>query len=380
MAPVKYSTMIRSKNHKYDYRLRLVQFAQQHGVKPAARAFRCSRNTVRLWLRRYEQAGRSGLLERSRAPHSCPHKTSKAVERKVIAARKRSGFGAQRLKREFDLPCSSGATQRILSQAGLTRRPRKRRQKKNDLRAVKATYKPFRRFQMDVKHLYDIPFYWPQMKHKKLPKYQYTIREVPTGALFMAFADELSAFNAELVVRLLLAHLRSCGVDTSKILLSTDNGAEFLPEDGLKATVEQLFKGTHRFNPPSCPNANADVESIHQTIETEFFDRETFINRTHFLDKARCYQDYYNFHRTICTKDHRSPLQVLRDKNRARAQDESRINETVLLFAPIDLDTMLAQLPDQTLQGGQYLPVETVFAVSRLPASLLSLLAGNLLS
>ena len=352
MAPVKYSTMIRSKNHKFDYRLCLALHAKKHGIKAAARAFDCSRTTVRLWLRRYEQHGRWGLVEQSRAPRNCPHKTSKAIEKQVIAARQRSGFGAGRLKHEFKLPCSAGAVQRILSQGGLTRKPRKRRQKKNDLRAVKATYKAFTRFQMDTKHLCDVVAYWPQMTHLGLPKFQYTIREVPTGAMFLAYADELSAFNAELVAHRFLAHLQHCGVPTH-------TGSEFISGKGVKATVEQTFKGTHRFNPPGCPNANADVESVHNTIETEFLDREMFINPDHFIAKVRCYQDYYNLYRTICTKARRSPLQVLRDKNQARPDHEGAVNENVLLLQPIHVDTMLSQRTPQIQQGGQHLPVET---------------------
>ncbi len=57
---------------------------------------------------------------------------------------------------EFDLPSSVGAISRILKEKGLTRRKKKKYQKKNDLRAVKAKYKPFERLQMDVKYLTDI--------------------------------------------------------------------------------------------------------------------------------------------------------------------------------------------------------------------------------
>jgi len=108
-----YYTMIRSKDHKFDLRLRLVIHARQHGVRPAARAFGCSRNTVRKWLRRFELNGRRALQELSRAPHRRPQKTSKRVETMVLNARQRSGFGGDRLVREFDLPCSAGAASQI---------------------------------------------------------------------------------------------------------------------------------------------------------------------------------------------------------------------------------------------------------------------------
>jgi transposase-like protein len=43
--------MIRSHNPSFHFRYRLVQAALQHGIRSAARAFGCSRNTVRTWLR-----------------------------------------------------------------------------------------------------------------------------------------------------------------------------------------------------------------------------------------------------------------------------------------------------------------------------------------
>lgn len=182
MSSSKYYTMIRAKDHKYDLRLRMVCFARSHGIHATARRFGCSRNTVRKWLRRYQRGGRSGLRELSRAPHNCPHKTCDKIEKKVLKARKRSGFGGERLVREFGLPCSAGAAKRILRQNKLTRKPRRKHQTKNDLRKVKAKLPAFEHFQMDTKPLFDIPEYYPYIKRLGLPRHQYSIREVPTGA------------------------------------------------------------------------------------------------------------------------------------------------------------------------------------------------------
>ena len=54
-APLSYPEMIRQvkPQSKYDLRLRLVQAAKQIGVKPAARLFGTSPQTIRLWLRRF---------------------------------------------------------------------------------------------------------------------------------------------------------------------------------------------------------------------------------------------------------------------------------------------------------------------------------------
>jgi len=112
MCPLPYYSMIRSQDHRFDWRLQLVMHAQQHGhPNTRCRGFRCSRNTVAKWLDRFQQQpSRTALRARSRAPKSCPHKTKPAVEQLVLAQRRRTpGFGAERLKREFDLPCGISA-------------------------------------------------------------------------------------------------------------------------------------------------------------------------------------------------------------------------------------------------------------------------------
>ncbi len=103
-----YYEMIRSHNPSFDLRYRLVQAALQHGIRSTARAFRCSRNTVRTWLRRYLEQGKAGLKERSRAPKHIPQKTPAEVEQRTLEARDRIPcFGPRRPKQEFDLPCST---------------------------------------------------------------------------------------------------------------------------------------------------------------------------------------------------------------------------------------------------------------------------------
>ena len=89
---------------KHNFRKRLISYALMHGIKPAAREYRCSANTVRLWLRRFQVGGNKGLEDRSRAPRSCPHKVSSEVEQLVIKCRNKSpAFGPVRLKDYFDI-------------------------------------------------------------------------------------------------------------------------------------------------------------------------------------------------------------------------------------------------------------------------------------
>ena len=157
-APIFYFDLVRQMKNPFDYRLRLVTYARQHSIKAAARAFQTTVSTVRKWLRRYQAHKLAGLQELYRAPHSCPHKIVGELAERVIALRRRlPTFGAQRLKREWDLPLSHMAIQRILRQQGLLRPRRRKYQKKQDLAEWKQSWALFQQISADTKDLKDIP-------------------------------------------------------------------------------------------------------------------------------------------------------------------------------------------------------------------------------
>jgi transposase len=320
MSPLRYRSIMQGKTEgsRFEFRLELVRYALEHGVREAARAFRCSRNTVRLWVRRYGAEGAGGLVERSRAPKRIPHKTPRAEERRVIAARQQVPcMGPRRLKRDFGLKAGKNAIGRILREAQLTRRKRRKHEKKADLRAVKAAYRALEHLQMDVKVLWDIAAYWPQLEALGLPRYQYTIRDTKSGGLLLAFGRELSVTYASLLAERCLRHLGRHGIELSQVVLQTDRGAEFSGGQkrsrpfGFSHTVRRVCGARHLFTPPRWPNANADVEASHRLIEEEFFALERFWGLEDFLRKATVYQHYFNFGRPNSYKGDRTPWDLV---------------------------------------------------------------------
>src|SRR5258708_34563231 len=139
---------------------------------------------VRKWVRRYQQQGPRGLPELPRAPHPHPGKTPADIEQQVVALRRQLfTFGARRLIREFDLPLSHRALERIWRQHGLLQKRQRKYQRKQDLAHIKATWRVFHQISPDTKHLHDIPRYWPQAQAFDLPAVEYTAREVRSGLL-----------------------------------------------------------------------------------------------------------------------------------------------------------------------------------------------------
>jgi len=342
---------------KYDLRLKMVRFAKAHGIKPAAREFGCQVRTVRKWLRRYQgqNGARSALLDRSRAPKSCPHKTPPAIEKRVIHARKRAPcLGPERIRDYYEIPASVGAIGRILRQAGLAKKRKKKYQKKRDMREIKARFDPFEQAQVDSKYLNDIPFYVEQLwRNKDLPRFQYTWRDVKTGATFLGFANELSEEHACCFVAAVGAHLKRCGRPLRDFAtIQTDNGSEFAGAErsernrGFHYTVEKRLQAKHRFIPPGKKNYQADVESLHERIEPEFFDLERFKNRNQFFGKASAWQLWWNTTRKTQYKRNRSPDDILKE-------DCPNRDPRIWMLPAIDLD---AAIREKTGTGGYYVP------------------------
>jgi len=309
-----------NKADKFDLRLRVVKHAITSGIKPTARLFDTTPKTVRKWLNRYKQERLSGLNELPRTPLFCPHRTNSALERRIVRLRKRFPFmGAARLKREHRLPVSHTAISRILRDNGLIEKRRKKHKRKKDLREIKKRWRLFGQITADTKELKDIPHYWPQMKMLGLPKYQFTAREIRSGLMFLGFANEKSASNACLFAQLLCGHLKSCGVDMKKLKFQTDNGSEFIgcfrddrTRDGFERIVGD-FGCTHKRIPPRAWSYNSDVETVHRTIEDEFYDLENFRSIKDFHQRVASYQACYNLIRENSNKDSKSPWQIIRE-------------------------------------------------------------------
>jgi transposase len=317
-APVPYFEVVRHMKNAFNYRLRLVTHARQQGIKAAARAFRATVATVRKWLRRYEVQGLKGLQEVSRAPHSCPHKIQGELAQRVVELRRRlPTFGARRLIREFDLPLSHGALERIWHQHGLIAKRRRKYQRKQDLATLKATWRLFQQISADTKDLIDIPHYWPQMQAHGLPAIQYTAREVRSGLQFLAYASQRSAQASTLFAQRIQTHLARCGVTLRDLTWQTDNGGEFIGElqpDGSRShfpAAVTYFGSQHERIPPGAHTYQSDVETVHRLIEDEFYDLETFRNRAEFLAKASLYQLYFNLARPNSHKRGLTPWQII---------------------------------------------------------------------
>jgi len=341
---IAYYQIVKDMKTKFNFRFHVVEYAKTHSVSEAAREFSTTRKTIRKWVKRFEKRNLKALEDESKAPHSCPHKLQELDENKIqITREKYPQWGPRRLKMLAHLPYGTSAIYRVLKERKLCEK-KKKYQKKRDLREWKKEhFAVFDKIQVDVKHLYDIPEFYPVMKLLGLPQYELTARCIISGATFMAYADENTTTNAGIFAEYVIEHLKYYGVDVSKIEFQYDNGSEFIGNVSKKEgkTPFQDRIDFHRLShgriPAARPTFNSDVESFHRIVEQEFYSCEAFDNRIQFFGKAYSYQLFYNYFRPNSWKEDQTPWQIVK-----KAFPD--INKNVLNLQPIHLDLFTEEL------------------------------------
>ena len=349
---IKYYQVIKDMNTKFNFRFHVVEYARTHSVSEAAREFSATRKTVHKWVKRFEAGGLKALEDESKAPHSCPHKLRELDENRVQIARDQyPQWGPKRLKLLARLPYGTSAIYRVLKQRKLCDKTKKYL-KKRDLREWKKKhFGVFEKFQVDVKHLYDIPEFYPVMRFLGLPRYELTARGIISGVTFIAYADENTTTNAGIFAEYVIQHLKYYGVDVSKAQFQYDNGSEFIgsvsKKEGKTPFQDRIdfHKLSHGRIPVASPTFNSDVESFHRIVEQEFYSCETFEGRIQFFAKAYSYQLFYNYFRPNSWKEDQTPWQIVK-----KAFPD--IDRNVLNLQPIHLDLFTHEF----VSGGYHLP------------------------
>ena len=345
-----YNDVMRGLHNIFNIRLAMVYLARERGISETARQYNTTRNTVKKWVKRYKEEGLKGLENQKRVPNHIPHKTPKEVEKRIIELRKtHPAWGPDRLKEHYDIPVSTKAIARIIRQAGLVRKKKRKWKKQRDLREAKKKLLPFEFIQVDVKDLVDIEKYWPQMKELRLPRYEFTARDVRTGGEWYAYGETKDGTNAAIFAKYLLEQLQYYGVNINETIIQTDNGSEFigsvLKKKGKSAFVKVLENNgvKHVRIPPRACTWQSDVESFHKIVEDEFYDLEDYRNLQEFKAKAYAYGLYFNFKRKNRYRGRKTPIDILEETG-------SSISPQVFNLPPVILDNFI----DDFIEGGYH--------------------------
>lgn len=253
------------------------------------------------------QEGEKGFEDRSRRPKNSPRRTPLSLEAAILAERKKTGYGRDRISRllqERGLEIKPSTVRCVLRrykiQAKYKRSRFRRRQRFYDFDSLY----PLEHFQVDLKEIYDqstLPSSTLRWARKiNIPPYQWTAIDVKTRLRFLSYSWEKTFANGLLFMLTIIYFLRSFGIK-HRITLQTDNGEEF----GGKSSAKLEYLNRHVFAPlGACllhipkgkKEYQAFVERSHQTDDNEFYlpQIERCANQKEFFFRALRWQFMYN--------------------------------------------------------------------------------------
>ena len=307
-----------SKQGGADYRYYMVQYAKKHGISAAARDYKTTRKTVQKWLRAFDKRGNDGLKYASRIGQAHPNATPPEVIESILNLRGDSRIGADFIKDSLELSYTSKTIHKYLKRNGKVKKAKTKAQKKRDMSEMREKIKVIEKLQVDVKYLTDIPNLLMGIKFNELPKYVIVCRDYKSGITFIGYSYFKDSTSVGIFIAYVVFILIKAGIDMKKIHFQFDNGSEFrstTKKKGLSLVEEILLKHgiKYKFNPPSRPTYNSDVESFNGTIERELFDYIKPENLDEFMFQSWSYMTWYNAIRKNRNKNRMSPAQILKE-------------------------------------------------------------------
>jgi putative transposase len=222
-----------------------------------------SRNTGYKWLDRFQQEGPRGLLDRSRAPRSCPHETLADVVELILKEHARFGWGAPKILKRLrtrdpqrDWPARSTIFD-ILARHGQVHR-RRRRLWKHPGAAPLTTTTPNQTWTIDFKGQF-------RMRNGA---YCYPLTIIDQFSRYLLGCQALPDVGGAGVKPYLRHLFCTCGLPEA---IRSDNSAPFASTgihglNGLNVWWLQLGV-THQRITPGRPQENGAHERLHKTLK-----------------------------------------------------------------------------------------------------------------
>ncbi len=264
-----------------------------------------SRATVHKWLRRHAEAGEAGLADRSSRPQRMPARTSKHLERRVLAARRRRRRGAVVLACELGM--SPSTVGRILARHGVPRLAavdpitgepvRSSRRSENRYEHPR----PGDMVHVDVKKLGRIPAGGGWRLHGRSEAvrgrgngydFVHTAIDDHTRLAYSEIHPDEKDPTCPAFLHRALAWFTTHGVRVRRVL--TDNAMVYRrgTDWGWVCTAWQLKR---RFTKPGCPWTNGKAERFNRTLLTEWaYAKAWTSNRS----RARSLDTFLSFYNT----------------------------------------------------------------------------------
>jgi len=274
-------------------------------VAAAAESMRISRQTAHKWWRRYQQAGRAGLDDRSSRPRRCPTKTPDKVERRLVELRRRHQLGPARLAPRAGVPAST--LHAVWVRHGVSRLSDLERRAGRVIRRIETSH-PGELVHIDIKKQAKIPKGggWRvngiRAKNRKNGKagrprvgyaYVHSAIDAHSRLAYSEVHANEQATTAVAFWRRARAFFASYGITVERVM--TDNGACYRS----RVFADELVGAAivHTRIKPYCPQTNGKVERYNRTLLNEWAYARPYRSeaaRTRALDT---WLHMYNHHR-----------------------------------------------------------------------------------
>lgn len=316
-------------------RLEMVRFANENGIKVAARFYSCSKNTIEKWCRRYAVYGVRGLLDKSKKPKNSPKRISqedidKITEVTKNAKEKKKHITVKNIRKSTKInKYSDGTINRYINKAVGKKRNKAHPKSTGGNISWKKKLLPFELIQIDTKYLTDIDNLKPYFASKTNDykgircKYEITARDVATGCAIVAYCEEKTVTYTRIFLeRIIYPFLKQFkGLNIKTITIQTDNGSENTkkyiktygkePEkSAFTIFAEDKFK-KHRTNIPGHCTADSDVETFHWSIERDCLAWDDIVDDESLIKYITIYMKDY-LHSEIKTRGY-SPIDKIKE-------------------------------------------------------------------
>jgi transposase InsO family protein len=277
-------------------RQRVVEFAEDHGYRAAARHFGLARRTVRTWCRRWATDREQGLVPRY--PARRRRRVSEGIVEFARIARTEYRWGATRtriwLQRVHQIRVNAKTIQRVFCDLGLPHLTKSPKRKPKQLKLFEKDA-PGDSIQVDVKVVH--------VNRDKV--FQYTALDDCTRLRVLRLYPRQNQhsslhFLGELQGALPFAIKK----------LQCDNGSEF--PVAFKLAVEAAGI-THRYIKPRRPQQNGKVERSHRIDGEEFWSQHDFDTIAAAEASLAQWERQYNHERFSMALQGRTPMEKLRD-------------------------------------------------------------------
>lgn len=291
---------------------------QGWSVAAAAEALQVSRQTGYRWLRRYRTEGPAGLLDRPPIARRRPHALPRAVEQRILRARRQHRWGPHRLAWHLGLPRST-----IYGVLRRHRVPRLADLDRPTQRPVRYTrQQPGELLHLDVKKLGRIPpggghRIWGRSQGRRRGRRGYDFLHVAIDdcsrvAFVQAYPDERGPTTARFLAEA-AAFFATRGVRVQAVM--TDRAWGYTRATAFRTGLVQLG-ARHLVTRPYRPQTNGKAERFIKTLLAEWAYVRLYLSNPARLQTLPAWVAAYNQHRPHTALDGSPPMRVLVNKAR----------------------------------------------------------------